>query len=417
MEQKHLLPNGVRILLEELPHVHSAVIGFWIETGSKNERPDERGVSHFLEHMLFKGTGNRTALEIAQTLEDKGGMLNAFTNKELTCYFARCLDVHLATAIDVLADMLTGSLLASDEIERERRVILEELKSTQDSPEEVCHEQGLRTLWPDHPLGLEIIGTAETIGAMSQDHLRDYMRRYYTADRLIIAVAGHFDSDKVLAQLAGWFGTMPAGSAPALDRPPLPVARAVSTFKDIEQAHLCLMAPSLNVNDPDRYTLALIDTILGGGMSSMLFQEVREKRGLVYGIHSFESLFRLSGVFGVAAATSPDKVQEVTQVVFAELQKITSGTFDDSLIQRAKDQLKGNLLLSLEAVRNRMMRIARNEIFHGRFIPSQEIIDAIDAIDRDKMLQVANKVLVPDRMTISVVGPFQQPLSLSPWAA
>jgi predicted Zn-dependent peptidase len=367
--------------------------------------------------MLFKGTGSRTALEIAQTLEEKGGMLNAFTNKELTCYFARCLDVHLPMAIDVLADMLTGSLLSPDEIDRERRVILEELKSTQDSPEEVCHEQGLRTLWPDHPLGLEIIGTAETIGAMSQDHLRDYMRRYYTADRLVIAVAGNFDSDRILAQLAGWFGTMPAGSDPALDRLPVPQAKAVSTFKDIEQAHLCLMAPALAVDDPDRYTLALIDTILGGGMSSMLFQEVREKRGLVYGIQSFESLFRLSGVFGIAAATGPDKVQEVTDVVFGELHKIKSGAFDDRVIQRAKDQLKGNLLLAQEAVRNRMMRMARNELFHGRFIPSTEIIAAIDSIDRDGMLRVANRVMVPERMTISVVGPFQQPLSLSPWAA
>jgi predicted Zn-dependent peptidase len=417
MEQRHQLPNGVRILLEELPHVHSAVVGFWIETGSKNERPDERGVSHFLEHMLFKGTGNRTALEIAQTLEDKGGMLNAFTNKELTCYFARCLDVHLPTAIDVLADMLTGSLLSPDEIERERRVILEEFKATQDSPEEVCHEQGLRTFWPDHPLGLEIIGTAETIGAMSQEHLRDYMRRYYTADRLVVAVAGNFNSDKILAQLAGWFGTMPSGSDPALDRLPVPVAKAISSFKDIEQAHLCLMAPALAVDNPDRYTLALIDTILGGGMSSMLFQEVREKRGLVYGIHSFESLFRLSGIFGVAAATGPDKVQEVIDVVFAELHKIKSGAFPDTVIQRAKDQLKGNLLLSLEAVRNRMMRMARNELFHGRFIPSQEIIDAIDAIDRDGLLHIADTILVPERMTISVVGPFQQALSLSPWAA
>jgi predicted Zn-dependent peptidase len=417
MEQRHTLPNGVRILLEELPHVHSAVIGFWIETGSKNERPDERGVSHFLEHMLFKGTGTRTALEIAQTLEDKGGMLNAFTNKELTCYFARCLDVHLPTAIDVLADMLTGSLLAPDEIDRERRVILEELKATQDSPEEVCHEQGLRTLWPDHPLGLEIIGTAETIGAMSQAHLQDYMRRYYTADRLVIAVAGNFDSDKILNQLAGWFGTMPAGSDPAITHQPVAAAKAISSFKDIEQAHVCMMAPALSVDDPDRHTLALIDTILGGGMSSMLFQEVREKRGLVYGISSFESLFRLSGVFGVAAATSPDKVKDVTEVVFGELAKITSGAFDDRVIQRAKDQLKGNLLLSLEAVRNRMMRMARNELFHGRFITSQEIIAAIDGINRDGMLRVAGQVLVPERMTLSIVGPFKEPLSLAPWAA
>ncbi len=417
MEQKHLLPNGVRILLEELPHVHSAVVGFWIETGSKNERPDERGVSHFLEHMLFKGTGTRTALEIAQTLEDKGGMLNAFTNKELTCYFARTLDVHLHTAIDVLADMLTGSLLAPDEIERERRVILEELKMSQDSPEEVCHEQALRTLWPDHPLGLEIIGTPETISGMTQEHLRDYMRRYYTADRLVIAVAGHFDSDKVLAQLAGWFGTLPSGSDPSLAHSPTPMIRAASQFKEIEQAHLCLVTPALRVDDPDRYALALLDTILGGGMSSMLFQEVREKRGLVYSISSFEALFRQGGIFGIAAGTSPDKVKEVVEVVFAELHKVRQMAIADSVVERAKDQLKGNLLLSLEAVRNRMTRMARNEIFHNRYIPTQEIIDSIDRIDRDQLLRVAGTVLVPEQMTLSVVGPFQQPLILDHWAA
>lgn len=417
MEQKHVLPNGVRILLEELPHVHSAVIGCWVDTGSKNERPDERGVSHFLEHMLFKGTVNRSALEIAQTLEDKGGMLNAFTNKELTCYFARVLDTHLPTAIDVLGDMLTNSLLADEEIERERRVILEELKMSQDSPEETVHELALRTLWPDHPLGMEIIGTAETIQGMTQEHLRDYMRRYYTGDRLVVAVAGNFNSDRVLAQLAGWFKDLPASSAASLERAPLPAAKAASTFKDIEQAHLTLMAPALRIDDPRRYALALLDTILGGGMSSRLFQEVREKRGLVYTISSFESLFRLSGLFGIYAATSPDKVDEVIRLVFHELERVVAGDLEETVIARAKDQLKGNLLLSLEAVRNRMTRMARNEIFLGRFVPSGEIIEAVDAIDRRQLLALAEELFAPAKMTAAVVGPFAEPLHLAPWAA
>lgn len=410
MEVKHTLANGVRLLTEEIPHVHSAVVGFWFDTGSKNETPVERGISHFIEHMLFKGTPTRTALDIVQAIEDTGGSLNAFTDREVTCYYARVLEEHLPLALATLSDMVTHALMAVEDVTREKSVVLEEIKLYEDSPDDQVHDLLLTTVWPDHPLGRAIIGTADTVKAFERAHLLDYMRRLYTPDRLVVSVAGRIDRQRVIEQLEALLGHLkPEAVEPAPIIPPLSLTSGRQfRHKDIEQAYLAIGTRGLAVTEERRYVLAVLDNILGGGMSSRLYQEVREKRGLVYSIHSFQALYRHGGLFGVYAATSPERVGEVYDVVENEFRKVAEGSLTDHELRRAKEQIKGGLLLGLEAVRNRMTRMARNELFFGRFIPVEELIARIEKVDRESVIELAQEILPGDRQAVCLVGPFEE---------
>lgn len=408
MEQKRVLSNGVRVLLEEIPYVHSAAIGFWVDTGPKNETAADSGISHFIEHMLFKGTETRSALEIARALEDTGGSLNAFTDKEQTCFYARVLDNQVERAIDVLADMILHPALDAAEFKRERQVILEEIKMYEDAPDELVQDIFSEVFWGDHPLGRPIVGTRATMRATKREQLVAYMERFYTPDRLIVSVAGHIEPERVIQQLERTVGQLKRASTRMELAPPVPRSAIKVKYKDIEQVHLCLGTEGVSVTHPDSYAVSLLDAILGGGMSSRLFQEVREKRGIVYSISSYEQMYETAGVFGIYAGCSPKHLDEVITLSLAEFDKLKGGDLSESELERAKDQLKGGMLLSMESPRNRMSRLARSELTYGRLMPLSEIIAEIDAVSLSDMLRVARKVLDERTLTTTVVGPIRK---------
>lgn len=414
MERKTVLPNGVRIVTEEIPYVHSVAIGLWVDTGSKNENNDVQGISHFIEHMFFKGTKTRTAKQIAQELEDTGGSINAFTDKENTCFYARVLDTHIDKAIDVLTDIYLNSILDPDEIEREKQVVLEELKMYEDSPDELSYDTLIENIWKGHPLGHKIVGTNENINSFSREKIVHYMENNYTNDRLVIAVAGNIKTDQVIQMLDDKLGH-PGGKISSFNEPDVFYNTGIcAKYKDIEQLHVCLGTKGPSVIDKERYTFAVIDSILGGGMSSRLFQEIRERRGLAYSIGSYELLYKKGGIFGVYAGISPDNLKDVIKYTLEEFDILKNGHVSEEDIYRAKEHLKGSLLLSLEAVKNRMMRLSRNEIYFQRSISAEEIIESIDKVDHDEIVRVANDVFDRNKMSLVVVGPIKEvPFTLS----
>lgn len=408
MEYKKILKNGIRIVIEKVPHVYSSVVGFWIDIGSKNESNDLRGICHFIEHMFFKGTKNRSALELAQSLEDTGGSLNAFTDKENTCFFARVLDKYLPTAIDVISDMLLNSSMDITEIEKEKQVVIEEIKMYEDSPDDLVFDLFLQTFWSSHPLGHEITGSVETVKTIDRNKILNYMHNYYSPNNLVIAIAGNLDIEKVENQIISLLGDM-SNIAPIQTEIPVKLNPGVFIkYKDIEQIHLCIGTKGTSITDKSRYTLAVIDTILGGGMSSRLFQEIREKRGLVYNIHSFQGLYRPDGVFGIYAGTSLENIKQVIELVLKEFGKIKNGEISPLELVKAKEYLKGGLLLSLEAVKNRMMRLARNELFFKRLIPIEEIIEDVDNVSLDDVIKMAQNIFSSDILTLAIVGPLKE---------
>lgn len=407
-EQKFVLDNGVRVLIEELPHVHSAALGFWVDTGTKNESALNNGISHFIEHMMFKGTRTRSPLEIAQALEDTGGSLNAFTDKEMTCYYARVLDDQVELAIDVLTDMLLNSVMDPEEIKREKRVVLEEIKMYEDTPDELVQDLFSQVFWGEHPLGRAIVGTRQSVRRTSRDDIFEYLESFYTPDRLVVSVAGNVRAPAILKQLDATVGKLERKGKPGFDAPPEPLKATKIKYKDIEQAHLVIGTQGLAVTHPDRFVLTVLDSILGGGMSSRLFQEVREKRGLAYSIASFESLFNNAGIFGIYAATNPKSLDTVIEVSLEEVDKFKRGDVTSDELRRAKQQLRGSLLLSLEVPRNRMSRMARNELYFGRLISPAEVIEAIDRVTLADLQRVATSLFKPQALTTTVVGPIRR---------
>ncbi len=407
-EQKIVLSNGVRVLLEEIPHVRSASVGFWVDAGTKDESASNNGISHFIEHMMFKGTSKRSALAIAQSLEDTGGSLNAFTDKENTCYYARVLDDQVPLAIDVLSDMLMNSTMDPAELKREQQVVIEEIKMYEDQPDELVQDMFSEAFWGDHPLGRPIVGTRQTVRAMRQADIFSYLDRNYSPDRIIVAIAGNIRKDEVLAQLEATIGQLKRPGESRLLSAPENLSNIKIKYKDIEQVHLCMGTPGIVATHADRYTLALIDSILGGGMSSRLFQEVREKRGLAYSISSYEIMYANAGVFGVYAGCSPKHADQVVDLVIQELSKVKAEGFTEDELKRSKDQLRGGMLLSMETPRHRMSRMARNELYFGRLISPDEVIAEMDAVTLEDIKRVANALFDIERLTMTVVGPLRK---------
>jgi predicted Zn-dependent peptidase len=408
MERKITLPNGVRILVERLEHVHSAAIGFWIDTGSEQEAPATNGICHFLEHMLFKGTNRRTALDIAQSLEAAGGNLNAFTDKEHTCFHARVLADEVPLALDVITDMLLHSRLDPKEVKREREVIVEEIKMYDDTPDDLVHELLSAAMWQDHPLARPVTGTKTTVRSFNRETLIDFLRGFYTPDRLVVALVGKVDVDAVVAQLEKAFVGFSQPGRPA-DRPELahhPVHKV--KYRAIEQVHLAMGFPGVSIMDDRRFALALLNSILGGGMSSRLFQEVREKRGLVYSIGTYESLYRPGGMFAVTAGMSPKHLPTVLSLVHEELGKVIAGDIGEKELQDAKRQLRGGLLLSLEVPRHRMSRMAQNELYYGRHVPPEEVLAAIEKVTPKDLQALGEELFPKSRCAVSVVGPVRK---------
>jgi predicted Zn-dependent peptidase len=406
--RKTTLANGLRVLTETMPSVRSASIGIWADVGSSLERPDQRGISHLVEHMLFKGTHRRSAREIAETMDGVGGNLNAFTDKEATCYYAKVIDRHVPLALDVLSDMFLHSVFDAQELAKEQKVVLEEIKMYDDSPDELIHDLFLQTMWSNSNLGDPTIGFNKTVLAVTPDDLREHMRRHYAPDSVIVAAAGNVDHDHFAELVAECFASF-AGKSERFspDAPPTTPASLVRQ-KDSEQAYVVLGSRGLSVRDDRRFALSVLDTVLGGGMSSRLFQEIREKRGLVYTVYSFQAAYRAAGLFGVYAGTSPENVQPCIDVIGEQLRAIRETPIGENELHLAKEHIKGNLTLALEATSSRMIRLGRNEFALGRQITPEEIEERVDAVTSRDVQELANEVFAQDQLGLCILGPVDE---------
>lgn len=399
------LPSGLHVLTETMTHVRSATIGLWCDVGSAAEPAERRGVSHLLEHMLFKGTPDRTAREIAETMDAIGGELNGMTDKETTCFYAHVVDRHLPLAVDVLGDMLQHALFAPDELRREKQVVLEEIKMYDDSPDEVIADRFARTLWRGANLGDPTIGYARTVSSISRDELVAWRDARYTPSTVFVTAAGNIEHEAVVELVGETFASF-AGNAlsPVPERPHFTPAVDV-TVDDTEQAYVLLGMPGLSLRDERRYVMAVLDTLLGGGMSSRLFQSIREERGLAYEISTFQQGYRNAGLFGVSVGCSPERVQECVDVVVAEIDRLLEDGVREDEVVRAREHLKGNLTLALESTYNRMSRLARNHLVHGRQIGTEEAEAAFDAVDVSAVDALARELFLPAQRGLCVLGP------------
>ncbi len=407
--------SGLRVVTERMPSVRSVSLGFWVLAGSRDERPRISGSSHFLEHLLFKGTERRSAQDIAENFDAIGGDVNAFTAREYTCFYARVLDRDLEMAVDHLADMVQHSVIRSDDLDAERRVILEEINMHEDSPEDVVHDLFTQTLWPEHPLGRPILGTAETIVAANRASVRRFYGRHYVPGNLVIAAAGDLRHDELIhmlrqrmdtgRRLRGERSATSAWNLRPSGRPPKPSGAHLVKRRKTEQAHICLGTNGLARNDPDRFAFLVVNTALGGGMSSRLFQEVREKRGLAYTVYSYHSQYAEAGLFSAYAGTTPARAHEVVSLLRRELEMVRSAGITDTEFERAKGHVKGSMVLSLEDPGGRMSRLGRSEIAHGEILSVDQALRRIEQVTLDDVHRVAERVL-SQPMTLTVLGPF-----------
>ncbi len=414
--RRSVLPGGVRVLTEAMPGQRSATIGFWVGVGSRDEAVGQHGSTHFLEHLLFKGTRRRTALEIASAFDEVGGESNAATAKESTCYFARVLDTDLPMAIDVIADMITGAVLDPREMDQERDVILEEIAMDSDDPTDVAHEHFVAAVLGTHPLARPIGGTPDAIRAVDRDSVWDHYQRYYRPDELVITAAGGLDHDVVCSLVvdalsaAGW--NLEPSTAPsprrATDRAVIAGTAGLHVVKrPVEQANIIMGCPSLVATDGRRFVMSVLNAVLGGGMSSRLFQEVREKRGLVYSTYSFASAYADAGYFGMYAGCSPSKVSQVIELLGAELDKLAHGGIADDELRKAVGQLCGGIVLALEDTGSRMSRLGRAELVSGEYQDIDETLRLIKAVTAAEVQELARELAAAPR-TITVVGPFEE---------
>ena len=398
------LPNGIRVLSERLPDATSVTAGIWVENGSRYEPDEQAGISHFLEHLFFKGTERRTAAQIAEEIDSVGGVLNAFTGKEYTCYYAKVLREHLPLALDLLADIFTHSLFAADEIERERSVVLQEISQVEDTPDDYVHELFTLAFWPGHPLARPIAGTVETVSRLGRGDFLRFLADRYRPDRVLVAAAGNLAHEELVAVAERHFSGL-GGSAPVVEKGP-PAARAGLDLhaKDLEQVHLCLGTPGVAQADVDRYAAHLLNVALGGGMSSRLFQEIRERRGKAYSVYSFLSSYLDAGYLGVYVGTSAEWTREVVEVICAEIRRLLREGLAPGELARAQTQMKGSMLLGLETSDSRMSRIAKNEIYFGRDVPLEEVAAGIDAVTNDDVLRVAGRLFGAGTLALTVLG-------------
>jgi predicted Zn-dependent peptidase len=419
MVRKSVLPNGVRVLTEPMPQMVSATIGIWVENGSRYEHERrQNGVSHFIEHLLFKGTKKRTAAQIAEQFDAVGGVLNAFTGKEYTCYYAKVLGADLKMATDLLADLFLESVFDPAEIDRERQVVLQEISQAEDTPDDFIHDLFNLRYWEGHPLALPIFGSVETVNAIDRELLVSFMTDRYRAGRVFIAAAGAVDHDDLVADCERFFGGVAGDERGELISPPAETAIVLNQSKDLEQAHICIGGPGISQVDPLRFAAYVMNTAVGGGMSSRLFQEVREKRGRVYSIYSFISSFIDCGYFGIYAGTNPEWVDEVIEVTLGEIGKVSREGLKPNELARAKSQLKGNMLLGMESSDSRMNRLARNEIYFRRDIPLEEVANAIDAVTNDQVVELSTHCFKSDRMGLVLLGDLKgRKLGSEVWSA
>jgi len=403
--RRTVLPNGLIVLTERMEHLRSVAMGVWIKSGSRCEDAETNGISHFVEHMVFKGTRSRTSLNIAREMDSIGGNLDAFTGKETICFNVKSLANHVPIALDVLADLVLNPVFASSEIERERGVILEEIKIDEDNPDVLVHELFTQNFWKDHPLGKPILGTTKTVGRLDQQKLFDYHAASFRGGNMVFSAAGDLEHDAFVDAVSKKFVGLPSGEAAHEMQAPLASARIIlQNKKSLEQVQLCMGVPAPKITDDNRFATLILNTVLGSGMSSRLFQTIREERGLANAIYSDISPYSDTGSLCVYAGTSANKALDVIDLVLAEFRNLKEVSLSDEELTRAKDQLKGNILMGLESSNSRMANLARQEMYFHQFFTADEIIARIDAVDAEHVQAMAQRLFVSERIAVTLLG-------------
>jgi predicted Zn-dependent peptidase len=399
------LSNGLRIITEVMPHVRSVSVGIWVGSGSRRESLEENGISHFIEHMLFKGTTSRSAEDIARSVDSIGGNLDAFTAKELVCFNTKVLDEHLSLAFDVLADLVLHPLFRDEDIEKEKGVILEEIKMEEDSPDYLVHEIFSSNFWQGHPLGKPILGTPQTVRRFDSTMMRDFYRSVYGPANLLVTAAGNLTHQQLVDLVSRHFESVPPGQAAPADPVPGTHARiSLRNKKSLEQAHLCLGVPSYPLPHEDRFGCYVLNTLLGGGMSSRLFQNIRERQGLAYAVFSELSPYRDTGCLSIYAGTSVESAKRVVESITKEFRQLKEDSVTAEELRRAKDHLKGSLMLSLESTSSRMSNLARQEMYFGRFFTLNEIVESIEAVSADDVRRIARTFFDTRQIALTILG-------------
>jgi predicted Zn-dependent peptidase len=408
MVNKTILENGIRVISEEIDHVRSVSIGAWVEGGSRHETGLTNGAAHFIEHMLFKGTERRSAFDIASAIDSVGGVMNASTGKEQTSFYIKIPDYHLELAVDLLADLFTGSRFDETEFDRERSVILQEIRMVEDTPDDYIHDFFEGMFWQDHPLGLPILGTKERIEAFRRSDLLEFFQTRYRGNRLVISAAGRLKHNQFVELIRRSFGSLAGSSVCERTEPPAARPGRAVLRKDLEQVHLIIGSPAPSAVSPERHAGFLLNAVLGGSMSSWLFQEIREKRGLAYAIYSYLTSYMDTGLFGIYAGTGSEKVREILRLVREGMERFSSELLTEKELRSAKELIKGNFLLGMESTDNRMTGLAKSEICFGRYVPPEEIIERIDAVDREEIRSLAGGLFRPGAMTVAAIGPVSE---------
>ena len=398
------LDNGLRIVMEDIPFVRSVSFGIWIKNGSRDESADTNGISHFIEHMLFKGSNKRNAKEIADAMDEIGGQVNAFTSKEYTCYYTRTLDSHFDIALDVLSDMFLNARFDEADIDKERNVILEEINMYEDTPDDMVHDLLQKGVYKDGSLGLSILGTKESIGGFTQSQFKEYVSKHYIPSNTIIAVAGNLKNtdalNKIKEAFSGFEGTSPVKEDITQKYKPSFITRD----KDIEQVHLCIGFPGIAIGTDESYAMAAMNTMFGGGMSSRLFQKIREEHGLAYSVYSYHQGFSDTGTFTIYAALAAAQMDDVMGLILDEVKVLFSDKISKEQLAKTKEQLKSNYILSLESVASRMNSIGRNLLMLDRVVTADELIQKIDAINLESFYNLCGKVFQMEQMSLAIVG-------------
>jgi predicted Zn-dependent peptidase len=414
MYQTYKLSNGITVITENISYVRSVSLGIWIKAGSIHENADNNGITHFIEHMLFKGTGDRTAKEIAESIDNIGGQLNAFTSKEYTCYYAKVLDSHVDVAIDVLTDMLLCSTLHPKEIEKEKSVILEEISMYEDSPEDIAHDLLLKTAFPQHSLGLPILGVQDTIKNFSRNDLVHYMEDHYTIDNIIISIVGNFKEEEIIHLLEKKFSnsSVKNNEQKLLNRPTF-VSNTVIRYKNIEQLHLCIGFEGTSLASKELYPLLLMNNIFGGSISSRLFQSIREEKGLAYSVFSYPSAYTQTGLFTIYVGMNPSQLQEVCKLINEQIARIRCSGLTEEELLKSKEQLKGNYILGLDSIDNRMTAIGKSKLLLDSIYSQSEIVQEIDQVTLEEVNSRIDQLFHLDKATMVAVGKMDEQVDLN----
>jgi len=405
--ERTVLENGMTVITESMDTVRSVALGIWCAVGSRDEAPAEAGMSHFIEHMMFKGTPSRSAADISEAFDRLGAELNAFTSKEYTCYYARLLDEHVDTAIDILSDMVVNASLADEAIASEREVVLEEISRYEDSPDDQVHELFSSTLMPSHPLGLPVIGTKSTVGAFDRAAARSFHAAHYRTGNIVVAAAGALQHEAIVDMVRDRLALSAGPRTQRTHARPATEPRITVQRKDTEQAHICFGVAGLPARDPERFTLAVLDGVLGGGMASRLFQEIREKRGLAYAVYSYHALYQDTGQLVVYAGTRPENAAEVIRLIRAEVDRVAADGITADELDRVRESIKGQMILGLESTRSRMTRLGKAEVTDGELLSLDEIVERLDAVTTEDVRTLAAR-LFDGNHALAAIAPLDQ---------